>query len=643
MERVIYLSYINPTNPVPIISHSPMKKTFTTLCLLLALNFSFAQQSTPLFYEPSLSADGNEIAFVSGGDIWTVPSAGGEARLLVALHGTESRPLYSPDGKSMTFTSNLTGNGDVYLFEFASGEVKRLTFDDASEEVSAWSPDSRFIYFSGSGHDIAGMADVFRIPASGGTPMAVLEEPYTNEYFASPSRDGNMIVFNARGIGSRQWWRNGHSHIDESEIWTWNEKNNQLQKITDRGAKELWPMWNADGTALFYMSDRDGHENIWTKPLSGDAKQLTKFTDGRVLWPSISKNGNVIVFERNFQIWKYDVPAGKASQVNIVKRGAQPTPGAEHLRLTNQFNNMVLSPDGKKVAFIASGEVFAASVKDGGEAARLSNSPGAEDQPAWSPDSKQLAYVTDEDGASSLYLYTFASRTKKRLTNSNDRDEGPVFSHDGKLLAYVRNGAEIHVLDIATGKSRLLAKAYLGRGPFSTGNSIGWSPDDKWVAYSAFGTKTFRNVFLVPAAGGEAKQISFVPNTFGGSLVWSGNGKYILFNTRQRTEDGRVARIDLVPKTPLFSDDKFNDLFVETVPNEKKVQTPAKTEKPVAKDTTTTKNSSTVVQFAGIERRLTYLPIGMSVDEIAISHDGKSLLFIASVAGQSNLYSYSLD
>jgi Tol biopolymer transport system component/C-terminal processing protease CtpA/Prc len=622
-----------------------MKRFVTSAALLLAFTLSSAQQAAPLSYEPSLSPDGNEIAFVSGGDIWTVPTAGGEARILVALNGTESRPLYSPDGKSMTFMSNLTGNGDVYVFRFSSGEVKQLTFDDATEEVSAWSRDSRFIYFSSTGRDIAGMCDVFRIAANGGTPMAVLEEPYTNEYFVAPSPDGNTLAFNARGIASRQWWRNGHSHIDESEIWLWKEKDNQLQKITNRGAKELWPMWNANGTSLYYMSDLDGHENLWTKPLSGEAKQLTNFKDGRVLWPSISNDANTIVFERNFQVWKYDVASGKSNPVVINKRGAQPAPPAEHLRLTNQFNSLALSPDGKKVAFIAHGEVFAASVKDGGEAARITSSTTPEAQPTWSPDSKQIVYVSENEGASSLYAYTFATQTRKRLTSSAARDELPVFSHDGKLIAFTRNGTELHVLEVATGKDRILTKGYFGRGPFATTNSVAWSPDDKWIAYASFGHKTFRNLFVVPTAGGEPKQISFLPNTFGGSIAWSGNGKFILLNTRQRTEDGRVARIDLVPRTPLFNDDKFNDLFVEPADKKTPAPAPSKTEKSaVAKDTASAKpGSSTSIRFAGIERRLNFLPVGMDVDDITISHDGKTLLFIASVAGQSNLYSYSLD
>lgn len=599
-----------------------MKKIYAVIAFQFVASFALAQQA--LFYEPSLSHDGSEIAFISGGDIWTVPVSGGEARILVATNGTESRPLYSPDGKSMAFTSSLTGNGDVYVLMFATGEITRLTFDDAIEEVSAWSPDSRYVYFSGSGRDIAAMCDVFRVPAKGGTPMPVLDEPYTNEYFAAPSPDGATLAFNARGVASRQWWRNGHSYLDESEIWISKENGTQLQKITNRGAKELWPMWSVDGSAIFYMSDLDGHENLWTKTLSGEAKQLTRFTDGRVLWPSINTTTGVIVFERNFQVWKYKISSGETSQVNITKRGAQPASSTEHLVLKNQFNSLVLSPDGKKVAFIARGDVFAASVKDGGDAARITNTPTAEAHPTWAPDSKQLVYAALDGDGQSLFSYTFATQARKKLTTGNSTDELPVFSHDGKFLAFARNGVELHVLEISTGKDRMVAKGFLGRGPFSSSNSIAWSPDDKWIAYTSYGHKTFRNVFVIPAAGGEARQISFLPNTFGGSVVWGGNGKYILLNTSQRTEDGRIARIDLVPRTPLFNEDKFGDLFVEST-------------------SANNAGTATTIKFEDIDQRTNYLPIGMDIDDFTLSHDGKTLLFTANVGGRSNLYSYSLD
>src|SRR5579859_885463 len=122
----------------------------------------------PSFGEPSLSPDRSEIAFVSGGDIWTVPASGGEAHLLVAHPSTESRPLYSPDGKRLAFVSTRTGNGDIYVLTLVTGELKRLTFDDAAEQLDAWSRDGRWLYFSSTGHDISGMNDVYRVSVDGG-------------------------------------------------------------------------------------------------------------------------------------------------------------------------------------------------------------------------------------------------------------------------------------------------------------------------------------------------------------------------------------------------------------------------------------------------------------------------------------------
>src|SRR4051812_27410577 len=102
---------------------------FALACALLSPVYSQAERRSPL-YEPSISPDRSEIAFVSGGDIWTVPAGGGTARLLISHPATESRPLYSPDGKRLAFTSTRTGNGDVYVLELASGELKRLTFHE---------------------------------------------------------------------------------------------------------------------------------------------------------------------------------------------------------------------------------------------------------------------------------------------------------------------------------------------------------------------------------------------------------------------------------------------------------------------------------------------------------------------------------
>ena len=178
--------------------------------LSLAFLSAAAQAQTPApiprpaLAEPSLSPDGREIAFVSGGDIWTVPAAGGEARLLVAHPAAESRPLWAPDGRRLAFTSTRTGGGDVYVLDLAGGAVTRLTYDDAPETLDGWSADGRWLYLSPAARDVAGMQDVLRVPAAGGTPMPVAADRYASEYWAAPSPDGAQVAVTARGIVSGQ-------------------------------------------------------------------------------------------------------------------------------------------------------------------------------------------------------------------------------------------------------------------------------------------------------------------------------------------------------------------------------------------------------------------------------------------------------
>lgn len=641
---------------------SPTRLLFHCLLLTLAAIPSLGQTQpatpTPKFAyaEPSLSPDGNELAFVSGGDIWTVPTGGGEARLLVSHPDNESRPLYSPDGKYVAFASSRTGNGDIYLLTLETGTIKRLTYDDGNEVLNAWSRDSKLVYFQSTSRDISGMNDIYRVGITGGTPMAVTADRYANEFYSAPSPDSKTLAFSARGIASNQWWRKGRSHLDEAEIWLYHldakKAETAYERITESGAKELWPMWSQDGKTLYYVSDRNQTQNLWSQALPGKPTMLTTFTSGRVLWPSISYDGRTIVFERDFGLWKYDIASHQASPISIRLRGVAASPAVEHLKQASQFRELALSPDGKKVAFTVHGEVFAASAKDGGDATRISHSAANESQPVWTPNSRGLVYLSGRDGATHLYRYDFATRDETRLTNDLTDDSSPVFSPDGKSLAFIRNGQELRVLDLATKKERLLKKAYLGRPPLASSGSVVWSPDGKWIAFASYGAKTFRNISVIPAAGGDSKPVSFLANTFGGNLSWSPDGKYILFSTTQRTETAQIARIDLVPRSPKFREDQFRDLFNEEIPKTLKPTTaPSTPAKTPARDTTAradtadkaSKGGATKIVFEDIRQRLSLLPVGVDVDAHSISKDGKTLLLIATVAGQQNLYAYSLD
>lgn len=649
---------------------------YKNLLLIISTTFALAivalgQQKSdprPYFTEPSLAPDRKEIAFVSGGDIWTVPSTGGVAALLVSHPANEARPLYSPDGRQLAFISTRTGNGDIYLLTLATGELKRLTFDDGLDQLDGWSRDGRWIYFSSGSRDVGGLNDLFRVSASGGTPMPVSADRYTNEFFGAPSPDGKTIAFSARGIASGQWWRKGHSHIDETELWllrSFEGGTGVYERVTARGAKELWPMWSADGRSLFFVSDRadagnqNGAQNIWTvTPGKAGARRVSSFTDGRVLWPSISYDGREVVFEHNFAIWKLDTESGKATEVAITRRGASAGPGIERVRLTDRIAEMQLSPDGKKVAFVVRGEVFAVSATDGGDAVRVSNSVAGEYQLTWAPDSRRLVYVSDRDRVPHLFLYDFTNNTETQLTRDAADDSTPRFSPDGKLLAFIRGARELRVLDVAAKTDRVVATAFFERPPLIPDRPYVWSPDGKWLAYVPVGENLFKNLNIVSVAGGTGRPASFLANVFNNTVSWSPDGAFMLFDSGQRTESTQLARVDLVPRTPRFREDQFRDLFREESPrnltpanrpeprpSESPRETPAASPSPSASPTAATRPGPKPVQvfFDDIRRRLSFLPVGLDVNYQTISPDGKWVAVVANAANQANLYLYSLD
>ena len=632
-------------------------KQLAVAVLLVPCAFAATSPLTPIpgFSDPALSPDKSEIAFVSGGDIWTVPARGGEARLLVSHPATESRPLYSPDGTKLAFVSTRTGNGDIYVLTFATGQLKRITFSDAAESLDAWSRDGKWLYFSSSANDIGRSEDIFRVSANGGTPLEVTRDRFINEYYGAPSPDGAVLAFVAKGFPG-QWWRHGHSHLDETEIWTRSmAADGKYERIVEEDARSDWPMWSADGHSILYVSDRSGTENVYRQSLEKKepARQVSRFHDGRLMWPSISYDGSEIVFERGFAIWHMDTKTGAASEVPITLRGAPATPEVTHLQLT-QFSDMALSPDGKKVAVIAHGEVFATSAAEGGEAIRITRTAVPETDVHWSPDSNRVIYLSERNGHHQIFQYDLTKNAETQLTNTEKDDSGPTFSPDGKLLAFVRDEHELRVLTLDGEKEQALATGFLEYPVMA------WSPDSKFIAYTSVGAKSFRNVNIVAVAGGPAQPVSFLADgETARRIAWSPDGEYLLFDTAQRSEPSKMARVDLIPHLPKFREDQFRDLFHNTQPDHTPTKEPVQpadkpSETSSEPDATTTaamdrekralpKIRPTRVVFDGIRERLSFLPLGFDCDQPVISPDGKTLVFIAVTGNARNLYAYSLD
>ena len=234
--------------------------------------------------------------------------------------------------------------------------------------------------------------------------------------------------------------------------------------------------------------------------------------------------------------------------------------------------------------------------------------------------------MSQRDAITHVFVHDFARHLETQLTSDAKSDQGPRFSPDGKSIAFIRDRHELRLIDPVSKQEKLLVSGFIGGG-------FEWSGDGKWIAYAAAGDRGLRNVYVIPAAGGAGRQISFLANSNVSSIHFSPDGTYLLYETGQRTENPQIARIDLTPALPKFAEERFDDLF-KPEPGRGRGANGAEL-KPPAKPVE--------IDFNQIRERISMLPLGLEVSNPQISPDGKLLLFTATVAGQQSLYLYPLE
>ncbi len=147
-----------------------MKKVFLIASLLLMLAISStAQTNAPLLLQkPTISR--TQIAFAYAGDLWTVSREGGNAERLTTGAGTETDPIFSPDGNWIAFTGEYEGNVDVYVVTATGGVPKRLTYHPGPDVALGWTPDGKQVLFRSPRNSYSGFNRLFTMPVEGGLP-----------------------------------------------------------------------------------------------------------------------------------------------------------------------------------------------------------------------------------------------------------------------------------------------------------------------------------------------------------------------------------------------------------------------------------------------------------------------------------------
>jgi hypothetical protein len=209
------------------------------------------------------------------------------------------------------------------------------------------------------------------------------------------------------------------------------------------------------------------------------------------------------------------------------------------------------SPNGKQIAFISGRDdprklnLYVMDADGGNQRMLAALDDSLCIGPAWSPDGKQIAFYSNQGGRYGLHLVNADGGDLKRLLTDDYNNLRPSWSPDGKKLVFVSDregGQNLYTLTPATG-----AVTRLTRGLY-TDDAPRWSPDGKTILFVSNRAGIVRGVFVTPAAGGEPRLLMTPPQE-DENPAWAGNGKFILFSSR-RTQDWELYLVRADGKDP---------------------------------------------------------------------------------------------
>ncbi|MCH5231288.1 MAG: PD40 domain-containing protein [Muribaculaceae bacterium] len=513
----------------------------TFLSVLAAITSLSAFSETPRWLmNPSISPDGEKIAFSYKGEIFIVGTTGGQAFQLTSNQAYDSNPVWSPDGKRIVFLSNREGSDDIYITGADGGIPTRLTSHSGNETPLAFLNDSTLLFnaslLPGPNSSRAPFfTQLYSVNVNkpGSRPSLFLSLPV---YSVSVNQEGDMLYQDRKSFEDPL--RKHERSAGTSDIWIY--QDGKFSQLTHFDGSDQSPVWGK-GENFYYLSEKDGTMNVFETKIGDKAeKQLTVFKKHPVRSLSASRSGR-LAFAWDGDIYTL-IPGGQPQKVDI-EINADLYDGDLVKNYVNRgVSNIAVSPNGNEVALIIRGDVYVTNSKYK-TTKRITNTPAQERSVSFSSDGRTLVYDSDVDGIWQLFTAKIKNDEEKEFAYATDLEITPLykcetsamfplFSPNGEKVAFLENRGSIKVIDMTT---KQVVTALEGKYNYSYSDgdiAYNWSPDSEWLVTSYMGPLGWNNmdVALVKADGSEV--IDLTESGYNDyNPKWALDGKAVLYST----------------------------------------------------------------------------------------------------------------
>ncbi|WP_152185875.1 S41 family peptidase [Segeticoccus rhizosphaerae] len=487
---------------------------------------------------------GEQLAFVAEDDIWVTSRDGGRAYRVSADQVPARSPRLSPDGRLVAWTAARNQSSEVYIAPTDGGTSTQLTYwGQDHTRVCGWLSDTEVLVVSTTGEADRPRSFAHAVPVDG-SPSRRLPLGWAHDLALHPvdGLAGGALLSTTTTV-EPAWWKHYRGGT-AAQLWLDRDGSGDFTRLLSGLESSLVsPLWTTteDGrTRIGFISDHDGRGQVYSallgKRRNPGVASLERHTDHELYARHASGDGRQVVYVSGGELYLLDslAPGSEPRRIDVRLGGARVGLAPKVVETTaGKLETISTDRTARASAIETRGRIIWLTHRDGPARALADASTVRRRLPAVLGDTGRVAWVTDADGDDAVEVGRVDGTSTERLIGPGKA--GRVLelaaSPDGKRVALATHDGRLLVVEVPTEPisrtARLKQVDTTTQGDLS---GLAFSPDSRWLAWSAPGAEPLRQIRMVEIGRARATAFDVTPLRFTDTEpTFTRDGKHLAF------------------------------------------------------------------------------------------------------------------